>query len=68
MKKFIAVAFLSLFMAAIASPIIANDSIQEPEKTEKKCDKKCDKESKKECSKKECSKAKKGECNKKKAE
>ncbi|WP_075590305.1 hypothetical protein [Labilibacter marinus] len=71
MKKTIAVSFLFMFMLAIASPVMAMDGVQEPQKTEKKekcCDKKkesCDK--KKECSKdkKECSKEKK-ECSKKK--
>ncbi len=63
MKKTIAVSFLFMFMLAIASPVMANDSIQEPEKTEKKCEKKCDKKEKKECTKK-CDKAKKAECKK----
>ena len=57
MKKSIAVSFLFMFMVAIASPIVANDAIQEPQKTEKKC---CNKEAKKEC----CSKEKKAECKK----
>ncbi|TLX77550.1 hypothetical protein E9993_02610 [Labilibacter sediminis] len=64
MKKSIAVSFLFLFMVAIASPVMATDSIQEPEKTEKTADKKCDKEGKKECCKKKCDKEKKAECKK----
>lgn len=68
MKKSIAISFLFLFMVAIASPIMANDSIQEPQKTEKKTEKKCDKDCKKECCKKECTKEKKSECKKKNTE
>ncbi len=68
MKKSIAVSFLFLFMIAIASPVVASENIQEPQKTEKKC---CSKEEKKECCKKEkecCSKDKKSECSKAKTE
>ncbi len=70
MKKSIAVSFLFLFMVAIASPVMASENTQEPQKTEKKC---CSKEAKKECCKKEakkecCSKEKKSECKKAKAE
>ncbi len=67
MKKSIAVSFLFLFMVALASPVMALDNQQEPQKTEKKAEKKCDKE-KKECCKKSCDKEKKAECSKKKAE
>jgi len=64
MKKTIAVSFLFMFMLAIASPVMAMDNVQEPQKTEKK-EKKCESKCKKECTKKkaECSK-KKSECKK----
>jgi Na+-transporting methylmalonyl-CoA/oxaloacetate decarboxylase gamma subunit len=66
MKKSIAVSFLFLFMLAIASPVMATDNIQEPEKTEKKAEKKeCCSEKKECCSeKKECTKEKKEACKK----
>lgn len=68
MKKTIAVSFLFMFMLAIASPVMAMDGVQEPQKTEKK-EKKCGEDCKKECSKekKECTKEKK-ECTKTKKE
>ncbi len=64
MKKTLAVSFLFMFMMAIASPVMATETIQEPQKTEKK-----EKDCKKECSsKKECNKDKKcsKECSEKK--
>lgn len=61
MKKTIAVSFLFMFMLAIASPVMAADTMQEPQKTEKK--EKCDKKEKK-----ECCKEKKSECKEKKSE
>jgi hypothetical protein len=61
MKKSIAISFLFLFMMAIASPVMATQSNDEPQKTEKKCckteEKKCCKTKKAEC-KKSCSKDK----------
>ncbi|GAF01682.1 hypothetical protein [Saccharicrinis fermentans] len=64
MKKSIAVSFLFMFMLAIASPVMATDTIQEPQKTEKKA-KKCGDDCKKECcAEKKCNGEKKAECKK----
>ncbi len=60
MKKSIAITFLFMFMLAIASPVMAMDTVQEPVKKECAEKKECTKEKKA-----ECTKEKKAECEKK---
>ncbi len=60
MKKSIAITFLFMFMLAIASPVMAMDTVQEPVKKESAEKKECTKEKKA-----DCTKEKKAECEKK---